>query len=83
MAEIGRPRRPRRLPVVLTPDEVARIFALMDGEHRLFARLLYGSRMRITEGFQLRVKDVEFERGAIIVREGKGKKDRAVMLTQR
>jgi integrase len=55
----------------------------MDGEHRLFAQLLYGTGMRIAEGLQLRVKDVDFERGAIIVREGKGKKDRAVMLPQR
>jgi integrase len=55
----------------------------MEGEHRLFAQLLYGTGMRITEGLQLRVKDVEFERGAIVVREGKGRKDRAVMLPQR
>jgi len=83
MTEIGRPRSERHLPVVLTSDEVARILAFMDGEHRLFALLLYGTGMRITEGLQLRVKDVDFERGAIIVREGKGRKDRAVMLAQR
>jgi integron integrase len=83
MAEIGRPRSQQRLPVVLSREEVAQILALMDGEHRLFAQLLYGTGMRISEGLQLRVKDVDFERGAIIVREGKGKKDRVVMLPQR
>ena len=83
MAAIGRPRTQRRLPTVLSRDEVAQVIALLDGEHRLFAQLLYGTGMRITEGLQLRVKDIDFEHGAIIVREGKGGKDRAVMLPQR
>jgi len=83
MTEIGRPRTKRRLPVVLSPDEIARIFCLLEGEHRLFAQLLYGTGMRITEGLALRVKDMDFERRTIIVREGKGGKDRAVMLPQR
>ena len=52
----------------------------MKGEHRLFARLLYGTGLRINEGLRLRVKDVDFERRAIVVREGKGGKDRVVML---
>lgn len=50
MAQIGRPRSQRRLEVVLSRDEVAQILALMDGEHRLFAQLLYGTGMRIAEG---------------------------------
>lgn len=83
MKEIGRPRAKRRLPVVLSPDEVARILYFLEGEHRLFAQLLYGTGMRINEGLQLRVKDVDFGRNAIIVREGKGGKDRAVMLPKR
>jgi integron integrase len=83
MKEIGRPRTKRRLPVVLSPDEVARILCFLEGEHRLFAQLLYGTGMRINEGLQLRVKDVDFARNTIIVREGKGGKDRAVMLPQR
>lgn len=83
MKEIGRPRTKRRLPVVLSPDEVARILCFLEGEHRLFAQLLYGTGMRINEGLQLRVKDVDFGRSTIIVREGKGGKDRAVMLPQR
>ena len=49
MTEIGRPRTKRRLPVVLSPDEVARILCLLEGEHRLFAQLLYGTGMRINE----------------------------------
>jgi integron integrase len=80
MQEIGRPKARVRLPVVLAHEEVAHLFALLEGEHRLLAQLLYGTGMRITEGLQLRVKDVDFERRAIIVREGKGGKDRVVML---
>jgi integrase len=62
---------------------VARILCLLEGEHRLFAQLLYGTGMRINEGRQLRVKDIDFGRSTVIVREGKGGKDRAVMLPQR
>jgi len=69
-----------RLPVVFTHEELARLFALMQGEQRLFAQLLYGTGMRINEGSRLRVKDVDFERRALVVREGKGAKDRVVML---
>jgi integron integrase len=85
--EIGRPKSRARLPVVLTPDEVSRVLAELvdDGEgcagaHRLFGQLLYGTGMRIMEGIRLRVKDVDFERQALVVREGKGTKDRVVML---
>ena len=83
MKEIGRPQVKQRLPVVLSVEEIGRILALLEGEHRLFAELLYGTGLRITEGLQLRVKDIDFDRGAIIVREGKGGKDRIVMLPQR
>ncbi|WP_407230546.1 tyrosine-type recombinase/integrase [Escherichia coli] len=67
LQEIGRPRPSRRLPVVLTPDEVVRILGFLEGEHRLFAQLLYGTGMRISEGLQLRVKDLDFDHGTIIV----------------
>lgn len=80
MAEIERPQRKPRLPVVLTVDEVRRVLALLDGTHAVLARLLYGTGLRITEALQLRVKDVEFDRQAIVVRAGKGGKDRVVML---
>ena len=83
MKEIGRPQVKRRLPVVLSPEEVAKLFCFLEGEHRLFAQLLYGTGLRINEGLQLRVKDIDFGRATIIVREGKGGKDRAVMLPQR
>jgi integron integrase len=82
MQDIGRPRIKRRLPVVLSRDEVAAVFRHLDGEHRLFAQLLYGTGLRLTEGLQLRIKDVDFAHNAIIVREGKGGKDRIVMLPQ-
>ena len=82
MAEIGRPQVQRRLPVVLSRDEVASTLTLLQGEHRLLAQLLYGTGMRIHEALQLRVKDVDFEHLAIVVREGKGSKDRVVMLPQ-
>jgi integron integrase len=82
MKDIGRPRHTRRLPVVLAPDEVARILTFLDGEQRLLAQLLYGTGMRISEGLNLRVKDVDFAHATIIVREGKGAKDRLVMLPQ-
>ena len=61
----------RRLPVVLTPDEVVRILGFLEGEHRLFAQLLYGTGMRISEGLQLRVKDLDFDHGTIIVRRAR------------
>jgi integron integrase len=80
LGEIGRPKRRMRLPEVLTHEEVARLLTLFDPEHAVLARLLYGTGMRIMEGLRLRVKDVDFERRAIVVREGKGAKDRVVML---
>jgi len=82
MKEIGRPRHMRRLPVVLTPDEVDMVLCHLAGEQRLFAQLLYGTGMRLMEGLQLRVKDLDFGHRAIVVRHGKGGKDRVVMLPQ-
>ena len=78
--EIGRPHSKRRIPSVLTRDEVAGLLAQMQGETALLARLLYGTGMRLMEGMRLRVKDVDFDRLFIIVREAKGGKDRVVML---
>lgn len=80
MGEIGRPRPTQRLPVVLTADEVRRTLAALEGTHALLAQLLYGTGLRVMEGLRLRVKDVDFEHGAIVVREAKGSKDRVVML---
>ena len=80
LAEIGRPKSRVRLPVVLTHDEVGQLLVALDAQHRLLAQLLYGTGMRIMEAIRLRVKDVDFERQALVVREGKGAKDRVVML---
>ncbi len=80
--QIGRPKKRERLPTVLSREEVERILALMEGENGLLARLLYSTGMRLTEGLRLRVKDIDFDRRSIIVREGKGGKDRVVMLPQ-
>ena len=80
LTDINRPTRTRRIPSVLTKDEVAGLLAVMAGETALLARLLYGTGMRLMEGMRLRVKDVEFDRHVIIVREAKGNKDRVVML---
>lgn len=77
---IGRPQQAKRLPSVLTKDEVAGLLAQMEGITALLARLLYGTGMRLMEGMRLRVKDVEFDRHVVIVREAKGGKDRVVML---
>jgi integron integrase len=81
LTEIGRPVPSRRLPVVLSRDEVLAVLGAVQGdEHRVLARLLYGTGMRITEALQLWVKDVDFAHRAIVVRQGKGDKDRVVML---
>ncbi|MDO9271918.1 MAG: integron integrase [Rugosibacter sp.] len=73
-------KAPKRLPVVLTVKEVQAVMAGMSGTHALIARLLYGSGMRLMEAVRLRVKDVEFSRREILIREGKGFKDRVTML---
>ena len=78
--DIVRAKKPQRLPVVLTVVEVQRLLARLDGSHGLMARMLYGTGMRLMECVRLRVKDVNFERNEIIVRDGKGGKDRVTML---
>ena len=72
LPETVRARPSRRVPVVLTGEEVGRLFAAMDGTFLLMAKLLYGSGMRLMEVVRLRVKDVDFERNQIAVRDGKG-----------
>jgi integron integrase len=77
---VERVKRPARVPVVLTRDEVYRIFAHLHGMPRLMAGLLYGSGLRLMECVRLRVKDIDFGYARITVREGKGGKDRVTML---
>ena len=78
--EIAPARRPRRLPVVLSQAEVRMILEGMRGVPRLCATLMYGSGLRVSECLSLRVKDVDFDRREILVRAGKGDKDRRVPL---
>lgn len=79
---VTRARRPARLPVVFTREEVGRIMARLEGTPALVAGLLYGSGLRLLEAMRLRVKDVDFESRQITVRSGKGEKDRVTMLPQ-
>ena len=80
LGEIVRANRPKRLPVVLTRDEVHAVLANLRGDHRLVASMLYGSGLRLLEGLRLRVKDLDFPKQQIIVRDGKGQKDRVTVL---
>jgi len=80
--EFDRAKRTKRLPTVLTRDEVKRVLAHLDGTYGLMARLLYGTGMRLMECVRLRIKDVDFARGTITVRSGKGDKDRATILPE-
>lgn len=82
MAGLQRPAYARRIPAVLTVNEVAALFSRVEGLPGLLVRLLYGTGMRLTEVLRLRIKDIDFDRHAIVVREAKGNKDRVVMLPQ-
>ena len=75
-------KRPIRLPVVLTRDEVDSVLAQMRGTTQLMAQMLYGSGLRLMECCRLRVKDIDLERGEFVVREGKGQKDRVTVVSQ-
>jgi integron integrase len=75
-----RAKRPRRLPTVLTKEKTLRLIGCLSGTHQLMAKLLYGSGLRLMDCLRLRVKDLDFERRAIIVRDGKGAQDRVTML---
>jgi integron integrase len=80
MSDIGRPQTRQRIPTVLSTTEVQNLLACIDGEPGIVCRLLYGTGLRLMEALRLRVKDVDFDRRSIVVREGKGHKDRVVML---
>ncbi len=83
LPSVTRAKRPIRLPVVLTEAEVQRLFTAMHGQYRLMARLLYGAGLRLSECVSLRVKDLDFDANQILVRDGKGFKDRITMLPRR
>jgi integron integrase len=80
MEDIVRARRPARLPVVLSHEEVAQLLARLRGAVWLMASLMYGGGLRLHECLELRVKDVSFDRGELTIRDGKGGKDRVTML---
>jgi integron integrase len=77
---VVRAKRPHRIPVVLTRQEVKRVLAALDHSNWLLGMLLYGAGLRLTESLQLRVKDIDFTSNEIVVRGGKGDKDRHTML---
>jgi len=80
LTDLIRARKPKRLPVVLTRDEVKAVLGELDGDKRLMASLMYGAGLRLMECLRLRVLDLELTRGEIVVRDGKGGKDRITML---
>jgi len=80
LTEVVRARRPLRLPVVLARSEVRRLLDNLPGDNRLMAGMMYGSGLRLSECLQLRVQEVDFERHEVLVRDGKGNKDRRTML---
>jgi integron integrase len=80
LKDVIRANRPLRLPVVMTPDEVRLILSHLSGPVHIVAMLLYGGGMRLMEALMLRIKDVDFERGQIHIRDPKGRRDRHTML---
>jgi integron integrase len=80
--QVVRANKPRRLPVVLTHEEVRRVFASLRGKSRLVVGLLYGSGLRLAEALEIRVKDLDLERRELLVRNGKGGKDRVTVIPE-
>ncbi|MDI4637468.1 integron integrase [Halomonas sp. BMC7] len=80
IGEFSHPRRPRRLPVVLSHEEVMRVLSHLSGPMHLMGTLMYGSGLRLIETCRLRVRDIDFDRQIITVRAGKGDKDRTTLL---
>jgi integrase len=80
VGDVVRAKTPRRIPVVLTREEVARVLLNLDPPYRLMAQFLYGAGLRLHECLRLRVQDLDTAYGQIVVRDGKGGKDRVTML---
>ncbi|MBM3145477.1 MAG: integron integrase [Chloroflexi bacterium] len=77
-----RAKRPQHIPTVLSKEETLKVIGCMSGLHQLMAQLLYGSGLRLMECIRLRAKDLDFEYKQIVVRDGKGEKDRVTMLPE-
>ena len=82
LTDLVRARRPRRLPIVLSAAEVCAVLDQLGDDNRLMASLMYGAGLRLNECLRLRVQDLDFSRGEIVVRDGKGNKDRVTMLPE-
>lgn len=80
LESLPRPKKPERIPVVFTRDEIRAVMAHIPGDQALMASLLYGSGLRLMECLRLRVKDVDFGQRHIVVRDGKGQRDRVTLL---
>ena len=80
LGEVVRAKKPLRLPVVLSREEVRSVLCQLEGDKKLACSLMYGTGLRLMECLQLRVQDIDFDRNAILVRSGKGAKDRVTML---
>jgi integron integrase len=80
MADVVHAKRPERLPVVLSRGEVAAVLSKMTGVEQLCASLIYGAGLRLLEALQLRVKEIDFAGQQVVVRDGKGRKDRVTLL---
>jgi len=81
--DIVRTWQKRRLPVVLTREEIHLLFSFLEGPYLLMAQLLYGSGLRLLECIRLRVKDIDFANNLLIIRSGKGEKDRTTVFPER
>ena len=82
LASFERARRPTRIPVVLGREEVRALLSRLEGTQQLIGRFLYGTGLRLLEGLRVRVKDIDFARGQVVVRGGKGDKDRVTVLPE-
>lgn len=82
LADVIRAKRPQRLPVVLTRDEVQQVLARLSGTEWLIISMLYGSGMRLGECLRLRIKDIELSRRELLIRDAKGQKDRVTVLPE-
>ena len=82
LGEVIRARKPRHIPVVMTRDEVKSVLANLAGDKWLMASLMYGCGMRLMECLRLRIQDIDFARNEILIRDGKGAKDRITMLPE-
>ena len=80
VGDVIRARKPQRLPVFMTRDEVKAVLGCLEGDNWLMASLMYGSGLRLMECLRLRIQDIDFGRNEILVRDGKGAKDRITML---